>query len=418
MHIFSYFLLLLYIIIIVFIIKKLKFYSSKTISKKSIILFAIFKMFAGVLYIYINKYHNNGGDIFEYFKDCNVIFNQLKESPIYYFRLVFLPNNVSIPYDLKPMIYEMGFWNDTGAYMMVRFNALIRLFSFGNFYIHGVFSGIFSFIGSFLIFKLFEQKLNANKIVLYSFFLTPTLLFWTSGIHKESISIFALGLILYHFFKLIDNHKNLKHLIFFSIGMILFFFTRNYMLLALIPSLLAYTIHKKLNISFRYSTTFSVLLIITFLNFAKIPSYNKTGFEVIIEKRQQFEDLKYGNTAIVLDEINPNFFSLIKNSPKALFNTTARPHFGEIKNKFLLFASIESFALVVLIFLAIISFPKLNLEEKNIVIFMLIYSISLLLIIGWIVPNVGAIIRYRSLALITLVPTLIFTTSKYYGKEN
>lgn len=409
---FSYFLACFYILALALFVKKYSFFSSNNLSKNNIISLALLKMFAGILYVYLSLYHTNGGDIFSYFKDGNIIFNQLWIKPVNYFILTFLPNNVTIPNGTEKAIQEMGFWGDTGAYMLVRFNAIIRPFSSGNIYIHSIFSGFLSFWGSFLIIKVFEQQFKANKLVLLSIFLSPTLLFWTAGMHKEFVSVLALGLILYHFFQLINRFNRIKSLFFFCIGVTLFFFTRNYMLLALIPSLLSFTLHKIFHIRFKRAVYFSLILLIGFLNFQKIPSYNKTGFEVIVEKRGQFEDLKGGNTSIVLDAIEPNFISLMKNSPKAIFNTIARPHFGDVHTFLLALASFESFLLTVLVLVAFFQFHKLNFKESNLVIFMLLYSFSLLLIIGWIVPNIGAILRYRSIALIILIPTLLFVVSK------
>ena len=185
------------------------------------------------------------------------------------------------------------------------------------------------------------------------------------------------------------------------------------MLLALIPSLIALTIYKVFHVRFRRAVFFSLVIFISFLSYQKIPGYNKTGFEVVLEKRAQFEDLSQGTTSITLDKIEPNFVSLMQNSPKALYNTLLRPLLFDFNfSEFLLIASLENIALLLLIILAFINFHKLSTKESNFVVFMVLYSISLLLIIGWIVPNVGAILRYRSTALVILIPTLIFVASK------
>ena len=409
---FSYILLVFYIIGLAFFVKKSSFFRSSKIAKNKIVALSIIKMFGGMLYAYLTMTITNGGDIFEYFKDGNLIYDQLRTNPSNYFKLIFSPNNVAIPLGTETVIKEMGYWGDTGDYMLVRFNAIIRPFSLGNIYIHSLFAGFLSFIGSFLLLKVFETQLKTSKLVLYSIFLSPSLLLWTSGIHKEFVSVLALGLILFHFFNLTKRFNKPKDIVFFTIGILLFFYTRNYMLLALTPSLLAYTIHKIFHIRFNRSVYFSLLALLVFLNFQKIPSYNKTGFEVIVEKRSQFEDLKNGNTSIELDPIEANFSSLIINSPKALFNTIFRPHFGDVKSFLLALASLESLIITLLFIMAIFNFHKLDFKERDLAIFMLLYAISLLLIIGWIVPNIGAIIRYRSISLIIFIPTVLHIVLK------
>ena len=409
---FSYILLIFYILGLALFVKKYSFFTSSKLSKNNIVFLAILKMIAGILYVCLTAYQTNGGDVFEYFKDGNLIYDQLSVKPSNYFKLTFFPNNVAIPLGTETVIKEMGFWGDTGAYMLVRFNALVRLFSLGNIYIHSLFAGFLSFVGSFHLLKVFETQFKTSKIILYSIFLSPSLFFWTAGIHKEFISILALGFILYNFFKLVEQFNKAKNILIFSIGILLFFYTRNYMLLALIPSIIAFSIHKVFHVRFQRAVYFSLLVLIGFLNFQKIPSYSKTGFEVIVEKRSQFEDLKTGNTSIELAPIEPTFISLMKNSPKALFNAIARPHFGDVKSFFLALASIESFIISLLFVMAFFNFHKLNFNESNLVLFMLIYAFSLLLIIGWIVPNLGAIVRYRSISLIILIPTLLHVVLK------
>lgn len=408
----SYLLLFVYAFALLVFIQKNSFFCLHSLSKKQLSILLVLKFIFGFVYIYAHKHVLSGGDIFMYFYDAEIIFKVLKENPWHFIQLVFAPNNVNIANGLKPYIHEMGFWGDTGAYMLVRFNALIRLISFGNIYIHGLFAAFFSFVGSILIAKVFESQLKANILVVLSIFLSPSLLFWTSGIHKEFISVFALGLILYHFFGLSKRFNSPLNILGFTAGLVLFFFTRNYMLLALIPSLLAFSIYKVFHIRFRRAVFLSLLVLIGFLNYTKIPTYNKTGFEVILEKRHQFEDLSQGNTSINLDAIEPNFLSLMKNSPKALFNSLFRPHFLEANSLFLFLAMLENVILAILLVLAFFNFHKLTKKESNLIILMLLYSLFLLLIIGWIVPNIGAILRYRSIALVLLIPSLVFVVAK------
>lgn len=417
MHWLSYILLLLYVIGLLAFVYKSNFFNLHSISKKQLSIILVIKFCFGILYLLIHQYVVTASDIFFYFNDGNTIFATLKENPFHYLRLVFAPNNTAIiPEDLSVTIHNMFFWSDSGSYMIVRFNALIRIISFGNIYIHALAASFFSFLGCFLIAKIFEDYLKQSFLVSLSVFLSPSILFWATGIHKEFVSVLGLGLILYHFLKLSKSFNSPINILGFVAGLVLFFFTRNYMLLSLIPSLLAFSVHKIFHVRFRRALFFSLIALVSFLNYAPIPDYNLTGFEVIIEKRLQFEALKYGNTAIELDPIDANFVSLMQNSPKALFNALFRPHFLEVNTLLLFLAMLENIVIAILVIIAFLNFHKLTRKESNIVILLLLYSLFLLLLIGWIVPNIGAILRYRSVALVILIPTLVFvfTKSKLY----
>lgn len=403
----SFKLLFIYAILGYLFIIKTKLFSSNQLSKSILGRILLLKMFIGVLYIFVHQHFIKAGDIFHYFNDSKIVYTHFPYALKNYFYLVFGPNNVSIPSALAPSIAEMGFWGDTGSYMLVRFNALMQLLSMGNIYIHGLFAAFFSFIGSYLLAKTFEEQIQLNRIGYYSIFLFPSLLFWTSGIHKEFISTLALGIIIYSYFKLINQKIQWQYLILFLLSLCLYFFTRNYMIIALLPSLVAWFFHKKFHISFLRSLIVVLALLVFVLGYVPLPIYEQTGFEIIVEKRNQFEALTKGNTAIVLDNIDANWLSLVKNTPQALINTIVRPYFFESKTLFVGLLSLESFFLTFLFVFAIIKFAYTPATERNFIVFMLTNGMLLLLLIGWIVPNLGAIARYRSIALLFIIPSLL-----------
>lgn len=66
----------------------------------------------------------------------------------------------------------------------------------------------------------------------------PTILFWGSAILKESITIFALGLLLWSLKLILDNCKNWKAWIVLLISGYLFAHTKIYVVLSVVPGLL------------------------------------------------------------------------------------------------------------------------------------------------------------------------------------
>lgn len=145
----DYFLILFYLIILAFIAYKLSIKFLPQINPFTIVGFALLKMIFGIFYILYHEKIQHGGDIFLYFRDGQIIFNEIYNNPIYFLQLTFGFNNNEAPENVSTAIEEMGFWRDTAAYTVVRFNAIFSLVSFGNIYIHGIFSGFLSFIGCF-----------------------------------------------------------------------------------------------------------------------------------------------------------------------------------------------------------------------------------------------------------------------------
>lgn len=402
-------LLLIYFVLLCVGVYKSAFFSSKQISKRTIILLLCAKLIAGFIYVYAHQQHIDGGDIFQYFADGNLMFQQLYHNPKDFFFLLFSSGNknIAVPTHLEEVTHQIYYWGGSNFYLLVRFNALVRLISMGNIYIHSLFASFIAFIGCFYVLKTFEENIFTNKWVLYSIFLTPSILFWTAGIHKEFVAVFALGLMLYSFFNLLKKEKIKRSVLLFSLGFVLLAIVRDYMLLALIPSFVFYGLFKILK-NYKVALLLSVLALLFCGQFVAFPQYNyQTGVDLILDKRQQFASLENGNTAIALNPIENNVWSLAQNAPNALFNTIARPHFFDMQNAFTVLAGIESFLLSILFVVAIVSLFFYKIKYKAFIVFMLLFSILLLLIIGWIVPNIGAILRYRSIALVVFVPVLL-----------
>lgn len=398
-------LLFIYFVLLCFFVHKSSFFSSKIISKPKITLLLGIKLMVGMLYVYAHQKYITGGDIFQCFADGNLIHKQFfKNKERFFFLMLNNENNSSFQY----VTSKLHYWESSNFYLLVRFNALARFISMGNIYIHSILASFMAFVGCFYIAKTFEENIPTNKWVLYSIFLTPSVLFWTAGMHKEVFAVLALGLILYHFFNLLKKENIWTSILGFLLGLLLFLSVRDYMLSALIPSLLAFVLYKAFKLNYKTAFVLSGIALLLCVQTIPFPQYNyQTGVDLILDKRQQFLALKNGNTAIALDPIENNIWSLTQNAPKALFNTIARPHFCDMQNAFTILAGIESFLLSILFVVAIVSLFFNTIKDKDFIVFMLLFSILLLLIIGWIVPNIGAILRYRSIALVVFVPVLL-----------
>ena len=103
------------------------------------------------------------------------------------------------------------------------------------------------------------------------------------------------------------------------------------------------------------------------------------------------------STAIQLNTLAPSFKSFATNSLQALNHSLLRPYLSDYTlSPFLLPLSVELFfyELLLLIF---IFFRKKMIIKNSFILFGLFFSISILLIIGYTIPIIGAIVRYRSI---------------------
>jgi len=403
-----------YIILLSVFTFKSKFLTIKSLSKTKLITLLLVKILAGFIYVFVSKNYISGGDIFNYYNDSLIIYDEILQGNFFnYLQLTFGRNNVSITDNISLTIDKMGFWYDTPSYFMVRLNALFNLLSFGqSIYINSIFFSFLSFIASLTLAQLFQKlfKYHSNWIT-YVIFLSPSLLFWTSGMHKESVSVFLVSCFLFSFFQIM-HQKKYKYIIQLLICAFILTKTRFFILGLFIPPLIAYSIwitKPKIRPIYIFSIVAILVLISTYL----VPQLFHTAnlVDAIIYKKELYESLGTGNTAISLGEYSKSYWGIFQKIPQALFNSIVRPHFLDIHSFFLLSASIESFILSVLLVSSLFYIKNLNTKKRAIVLLVLFFSLSYLTLTGLIVPNLGAILRYRSVALFILIPTIAYLLS-------
>lgn len=203
----------------------MNFFAVQNFSKTKLILLFAIKLIAGFIacLIYTNYYSN--ADFYVYYTDSKLLLEHL------------VGNNTQI---------QMAIWNSSfdpvifnSSRTMIILNAIIRLFSFGNFYVHIVFFCFFSFIGLVGLFKSFDRHFpTKTKRLIIGIFLVPTVLFWTSTVLKETLAIGIVGLIIYLTDFGLSRSLSWKHKIVLAFLFGSLFFVKIYVALALIPVIL------------------------------------------------------------------------------------------------------------------------------------------------------------------------------------
>ena len=400
-------LIFFYLILFSVVIFKTGFFKVPGINRITLtaifILKVVFSIFYGVMHL---TYYGNV-DTFQYFHDGNVIFSTIEEEPADYFRLVFGPNKTEYPQRLQDEITEMGFWDNTGSYLVVRFNAIFRIFSGGSYIVHAIFMAFLSLIGLLLIYKLFSKYYPEKRRFFAIFiFLMPSVLFYGSGLHKEGLSILFIGLLLYNFDLWVHNHRRWGPFLIFTISSILLFLVKEFYMATLFPCLVAYYWYhiRPKRLVLKYVSSILVFWLILFNLYWLLPSFNLSV--LIADKQSQFLSHK-GESDIELESLKPEVGEIIARAPDAVINTIIRPFPNEIKTVYQLFYLMEVFLVVILILIAIFLFKRGSTKEKPIAFLAISFAITTFIIIGLIVPNLGAISRYKSPALIFLLCFLV-----------
>lgn len=206
----------LYTLLFLLLIRRMRFFRLEGLGAWTPSLFFLLKIAAGVaLWALYTFYYTDtqNADIYKYYNDGKIMFDALHTAPGDYFRMLSGIGNNTPHFDLYYQKmdhwyreFDSNLYND--SHTIIRFNAFVRLFSFGYFNVHTVFMCFLSFTGLCALYKTFYPALQQwKKPLAASVFLFPSVLFWGSGVLKEGLLFFGLGLLLYHFFGWLKDRR-------------------------------------------------------------------------------------------------------------------------------------------------------------------------------------------------------------------
>lgn len=481
----QYLLCLAYTAFFTFLIQRIVFFEVPGLSRKTLSAIFILKIAAGAILwaIYTYKYTDRStSDIFKYFDDSKVMYDALLTSPADYFKMLSgIGNNTphfAKYYDQMNNWYNhfnSNLYND--SHSMIRLNAFVRLFSMGYYYIHIVFICFLSMAGLTGIYHFFVDRLrDKTKLLAICIFLVPSVLLWSSGMVKEALIIFFLGILLYAFKKLLDGQMRLVSLLVISLTTLLLFVTKFYVLVALIPALAAFAwaYNSGIRLTFtKYAVVISIYILLGQLVRVFIPAYDpievirikqkdflhistagvylkndsitvfiypseksilsttdstnysiKTGSHFIYFKNNRSDTLhgisksdtiqfaflhevQETGSKIYLPMITATPFSLLKTTPVALHNTLFRPVLLG-KQWLINISSVENWLILCFVCCCLLFSKPLKKIDWNYVLMGFTFSLMMYLLIGWITPVLGAIVRYKIPALPFFLVAFLF----------
>ena len=385
----EYILSFLYLFLILIFINKSRFFTNTNLKNTTLFgLFFLKLVAAYCLFLVYSKYYTDRStaDIFKYFDDSTWLYkNVFSNSPINYFKIILgiHTDQPYIHYELKQTQYwfkphETNVFNDNRT--VIRFNLIIYLISLGYYHIHTLILCFLSFIGLTGIYKTFIKLFPEKTLILIlSIYFLPSVLFWGSGILKESLLLFSVGLFIYGLAELIlHKKKSLSNFIIITISFLLLTITKTYVILTLAPSVLAlitYPRFKKISIIY-YFILIHVFCIIS----ALIVNYLNTNLDIlgnIVYKQHDFLNVArdtHAQSTIYVEKLSNNLYSFIHFSPLAFVNGFFRPTIFEINSIIYLPAVLESTLLILgVVFFLLKRNTDLNSNQKMIIYFSLFF---------------------------------------------
>ena len=381
-------LLLCYTFAIHLVLQKASFFEEANLSRPLLSFFFVLKIGVGLFYGWLYQYYFKEGDTYLFLSEAKALYAYWTVAG-------------AEVYEYPPWAI---FWKDFGTYAFIHVQALVQPFTWGYYSLHIVLTAWLGTLGGLVIFRALSPLMLGVKSGLLAglIFGLPSVLFWTSGLHKDSLIYLSLAFILYglsHRLRLGHFHTCLYG------GLALMLLFRPYLLALLLPCLLGFVLclrfpqrHPLVSYLWIYGLMVLGLGLVEWF----YPNYGPLSF---LAGRQRLFNLEAGGSNLEHfgDLGEGGWWYVLKSLPWALVKVLARPFLWECQDFLQLMAAIE--VLICLTVLGIWAFARRGVAQDlgPLGYFMLFYALSNLVLVGLLVSNLGTIVRYRSLALGLLV---------------
>ncbi len=400
---------------------------ANNIKKKNIRFFAeykyflsgiLFKFFGVISFCLIYLFYYGGGDTVNYFIGTKAIASLLFNEPRHGFEAIFNFGVGSRWYQ----IYEYGstipplyMWKDPNTFSVCRFSTILYILGSGRFLITSILTSLFSFIGIWKLFRVFNDLYPGNsKPLAYLIIFLPSLLFWGGGIMKDSYILCAACWAVYNFYKIfIIKRKIILNLFVFLFNIYVILNLKSYLLISLLPGMLIWMnnqILKNIQSPIFKTLLFPLILLgVSSVGFLSINSLSESmgvygDVDSAIVQAQVIQgDLlrgeQYGSNSYNIGKLDGTLTNLLSLAPLAIFTALFRPFLWEIGSPTMVISAVENTALMVFVVFLLIRTNPLKiiqiLSKQPFLLFCTLFSVFFAFGVGIAGTNFGALVRYK-----------------------
>ncbi len=392
-----YLLFILYFILSGVLLTKSRFIASTGLSKKEILCLFVLKLGAGFVYLRWILFAYPGTNDYEILNGYGQEeYALLLDNPLQFIKSVFHSHYAEYGNFFGSF---HSFWNDLRVNIIAKFLGIANIFTQGNIFLNTLFFCSFSFFAHMALFKIFHSIYPQKKWpILLTTLAIPSLLYASTLPGKDSVTFILLCFACYSLHLLLKQGFSFKHFVSFIVSAILLLLIRNFVFLLLVPGFVAWIWTEKKRIT--TGKIFVLVYAFIFILIAMSAGWQNplSPYEIIKAKQKDFAALE-GTTTISMDTLQPGIQSMAWQSLKSVNRVIMRPYLWESYSSPLIFPALEMICIQILLLIFLFYGNKAALFKNPFIYFSLFFSISILFFIGFIVPNLGAINRYRSIYL-------------------
>jgi hypothetical protein len=364
------------------------------------------KVLAGIGLGLLYRYYYAGGDTFYFYSEATELVNLFHSNTLEYIQFLFRHPEVDSS--------EEGSLRTT---FLVKVISFFGIFTGSNYWITSLWFSFISFLASFHLFKVVTKHFNKSEIAAsLAFLFLPSIIFWSSGIIKESLGLAALFVTAAYYLKIMKGEKWTVYgflMVLFCLWIV--WNLKYYWLAVFLPVVLTSLVchygflYFKISSGYKLISWLALFLLLTFgISLTRPNFYLDRILGVIAENYSAFESISDKSSLIEYYNLSANWQSILLNSPGALFSGLFRPFLWEADNLLKIIISVENLLILVLWFASLNRLKTfLVAPHKLLTLSVIVYTILLCIFLALSTPNFGSLSRYK----VGFLPFFVFLIS-------
>lgn len=382
----------------------------------------------GVGFVY--QFYYEGGDTFAYHTHgSRPLWEAIMESPTNGIRLLFV--NGEYGPGIWDTAKQIWYWNDPQSFFVIRIAAILDLLTFSTYSATAVLFAVLAFIGGWMFFLTFYRLYpDQHRFVAIAVLFIPSVVFWGSGIFKDTITLAALGVATSLFYDIfIRRRVKLTSVALFLFSFWVIYSIKKYVLLCFLPAVLFWAVASYLSripsVMLRAVVAPVTGVVALFLAYYTVMKVGEDDARYNVQNLAQTAqitayDIRYGwgartgeGSGYTLGELDGTWGSMLQLAPQAVNISLFRPYLWEVRNPLMLLSSLEGLILLICTLALIwkIKWKFFNYIQRPDVLFCFAFAIVFAFAVGVSTSNFGTLSRYK----IPMMPYYLLGLGIVYG---
>lgn len=389
------------------------------------------KIVGAVAVCLIYTFYYEGGDTVNYFTSTQSFSNLLEKSPSSFWRVL---TEDPTPENFSLFDYNTGYptyWWDARSTMVSKLLIPIYYLGLKSFIASSIVLATICYSGIWKLYLLFCEVFPKIKTQLsVSILFIPSVVFWGSGMLKDTITISAVGWYTFSFYHCFVKSKyNVTNIVAILLSSYLLIAIKPYIFFALLPGSIIWLTNDKIaKIRNRFLRLIAApgLIIAGFAGgfylLSEMGDYlGVYAVDNVLQRAVDVQsDLKkdyYGGNTFDIGEFDSSIGSMLAVSHKAVEATLFRPYIWEVKNIVMLISAIENAFILLLSLFLLIRMKFIGfffyIWKDPMLLFAVMFALFFAFSVGISTPNFGSLVRLK-IPCIPFYISSLFVLNYYY----